>query len=187
MLSKIHKSIPDTQLQVYEMYPKLSWLLSSSRLLDSQQIEWLPFVGTKTHKLHEFSSFLDAASFSQCKNKDICKPSDIADSIHNEFIYVDNISGGHYITDAALHKGEVLWSETHLMNNNIIKANGNLTLTLKGFSLLHLNKYTGIIQIETIGQVVVAVRFKITHDLIETYGGVDFKKRVKKLYSRHSW
>lgn len=161
--------VPLDDTTAYQLYPKYNWVYSTSRLLDMQNIPWSPF----TRKGFEFE--LREFNFVGDSGK----------------IYTQELSGDRLTTDVAVMKGDIKWAAHHLVDDkgNKVLINGlrgDVELVISALTTLHFKKFAGIISVDTIGTKIVAVRLRMTTDMIEQYPE-DWLKRVMRIYNRRPW
>ena len=165
--------IPLNDEVAYKLYPKYNWVYSTSRLLDFQHIEWSPFVmGDLTHKLYEFPFNIGPASQTGC-------------------IYISEPEGDKLTTDVAIMKGQIKWAKHHIINEDgdkelLDELRGGLELRISALATMHFQKFAGVISVDTIGSVIVAVRLCMTADVVDQYED-DWLKRVLRIYNRRPW
>lgn len=178
--------IPLTDEAAWETYSKYRWVCSTSRLLDLQGVPWSIFYGA------EFSSPL--VEFSWAKQ---ASPSIVA---YPGMIFVNPnyLQGDSLTTDVAILKGEVKWlahhtdkqetleNEIHIGKKVLDKIHGEVELRIAAFVKMALPKFTGVISVDTIGSVIIAVRLHMTPDVVNQYPE-DWLKKAIKLYNRKQW
>lgn len=161
--------IPLNDEVAYRLYPKYNWVYSTSRLLDFQHIEWAPFeIGDLTHALPEF-------------------PFNKATLSAN--IYTKNLDGEMLTTDVAIMKGEIKWAAHHITNHGkkvIDRLRGDVELRISALATMHFQKFAGVISVDTIGNVIIAVRLCMTAEVVDQYPD-DWLKHVLRIYNRRPW
>ena len=159
--------IPLDDVTAYQMYPKYNWVYSTSRLFDMQHVEWAPFrVGDLTQRHDEFPL-----------NKDGRDPGSI---------YTRALEGEHLTTDVAVLKGDIKWAAHHKDDKVLDELRGNIELVISALTTLHFKKFAGIISVDTIGTKIVAVRLRMSTEMVEKYPE-DWLKRVLRIYNRRPW
>lgn len=160
--------IPLNDEVAYKLYPKYNWVYSTSRLLDFQKVEWTPFGGGQfTHQHAEFPVTPTAV------------------------IYTQPLEGEKLTTDVAVMKGDIKWAKHHIINDDgkpevLDDLRGDVELRISALTTMHFQKFAGVISVDTIGSVIVAVRLCMTVDVIDQYPE-DWLKRVLRIYNRRPW
>jgi hypothetical protein len=160
--------IPLNDEVAYKLYPKYNWVYSTSRLLDFQKIAWTPFEGGQfTHELTEFP----VAS--------------------GGVIYTQPLAGDVLTTDVAVMKGDIKWAKHHKIDETgkkevLDNLRGDVELRISALTTMHFQKFAGVISVDTIGSVIVAVRLCMTVDVVDQYPE-DWLKRVLRIYNRRPW
>lgn len=160
--------IPLDDVTAYQMYPKYNWVYSTSRLLDMQNIEWSPFKAG--HFVHEHTEF------------------PVSDS---GTIWTREMLGERLTTDVAVLKGDIKWAAHHRTKDDGTKEvldtlYGDIELRVSALTMLHFKKFAGVISVDTIGSTIVAVRLRMTTEMVESYPE-DWLKRVLRIYNRRPW
>lgn len=156
--------IPLDDMTAYQMYPRYNWVYSTSRLFDMQNIEWSPFpMGTLLQAHNEFP-------FTQGS----CE------------IYTKEIEGERLTTDVAVLKGDIKWATHHKDGKVLDDLRGDIELVISALTTLHFKKFAGIISVDTIGTRIVAVRLRMTTEMVEQFPE-DWLKRVLRIYNRRPW
>lgn len=164
--------IPLNDETAYKMYSKYNWTASTSRLLDMQNIEWAPFsMKGLDYPLREFGL---VASDETCGT-----------------IYTHQLDGDKLTTDVAIMKGEIKWARHHKINDDgtkelIDELRGDIELRISALTTLHFKKFAGIISVDTIGHDIIAVRLRMTTDVVNQYPD-DWLKHVLRIYNRRPW
>jgi len=175
--------IPLTDEAAWRMYPKYSWVYSTSRLLDLQNIKWQPFYSSEySSSLTEFNIGDDSTECSITGEGCVSSAGEI---------FVVPIQGRHLTTNVVLLKGEVKWLSHHTTGGDLQKhvlddVDGGLELRISAVAKMALAKFTGVITVHSIGGVVVGIRLRMTSDVIDQYPK-DWLKNVVKLYNRKQW
>lgn len=176
--------IPVNDLDAWNMYPKFRWVYETSRLMDIQNINWAPF------QQENYETTLPAYNIN--KITDIKQVPFIAAGMqHTGAIFIERLAGEHLITDVVVQKGCVKWLKHHRFNDKnervvIDVINGNLELKINAMITLHFQKYIGVLSIETIGQNIIAIRLRMTSEIIDQYPE-DWLKKVQRVYNRRPW
>ncbi|MGV7235138.1 MAG: hypothetical protein ACQ9ET_02670 [Nitrosomonadaceae bacterium] len=161
--------IPLNDEVAYKLYPKYNWVYSTSRLLDFQKVEWTPFSGGDFTQMH--SEFPITGS--------------------GGAIYTRPMEGEVLTTDVVAMKGDIKWAKHHTLNEDGTKEvlddlRGNVELRISALTTMHFQKFAGVISVDTIGNVIVAVRLCMTADVVDQYPE-DWLKRVLRIYNRRPW
>jgi len=157
--------IPLDDTTAYKMYPKYNWVYSTSRLLDMQGVEWAPF---------STSALTDGRA--EFPVNDIAKGN----------IYTQPLTGEELTTDVAVLKGHIVWAKHHKDNEMLDELRGDIELVISALTTLHFKKFAGIISVDSIGTKLVAVRLRMTTEMVEQYPE-DWLKRVLRIYNRRPW
>ena len=163
--------IPLNDEVAYELYPKYNWVYSTSRLLDFQSIKWSPFaMGSLTYPLQEFT----VAS---------------GDS-RSGVIYTSELHGEALTTDVAVMKGDIKWAAHHHIEDGkkvlVENLRGDIELRISAMATMHFQKFAGVISVDTIGPTIIAVRLRMSTDVVDQYPE-DWIKRVLRIYNRRPW
>lgn len=157
--------IPLDDMTAYQMYPKYNWVYSTSRIFDMQGVEWAPFpMGDLTQAHPEFPLHGSSA----------CE------------IYTKELTGDFLTTDVAVLKGHIVWAAHHDEDGLLDDLRGDVELVISALTTLHFKKFAGIISVDTIGTKIVAVRLRMTTEMVEKYPE-DWLKRVLRIYNRRPW
>lgn len=162
--------IPLNDETAYRLYPKYNWVYSASRLLDMQNIEWAPFsMAGLDFRLNEFNLIKH----------------DTAGAIYTKYM-----DGERLTTDVAVMKGEIKWAAHHKIEGDekilLDELRGHIELRISALTTLHFQKFAGIISVDTIGHNIIAVRLRMTTDVVDQYPD-DWLKRVLRIYNRRPW
>ena len=162
-------NIPNDDLDCWKTYPKHRWVFDLSRLLDIQHIEWSPF---KTETLKDTVGNM---YFNTTKEV----------NISTSIIYINNPVGKHISTEIYLLKGEIkLLRHIDAQLNSISSENtGNIELKINAFISLHFQKFTGIISIDSINNIIMLVRLKAYANLQETTDN-QIIKLINRIYKK---
>jgi len=157
--------IPLDDMTAYQLYPKYNWVYSTSRLLDMQNIAWSPFARKgMDFELNEFHFVGDSGK-----------------------IYTEQMFGDHLTTDVAVMKGDIKWAAHHSADKTLLSdLRGDVELVISALTTLYFKKFAGIISVDTIGTKIVAVRLRMSTDMVEKYPE-DWLKRVMRIYNRRPW
>ena len=160
--------IPLNDEVAYKLYPKYNWVYSTSRLLDFQKVDWTPFGG---------------GDFTQMHSEFPVTPSAV--------IFTRQLSGDRLTTDVAVMKGDIKWAKHHIINEKgekelLDELRGGVELRISALTTMHFQKFAGVISVDTIGDVIVAVRLCMTVDVVDQYPE-DWLKRVLRIYNRRPW
>ncbi len=160
--------IPLNDEVAYKLYTKYNWVYSTSRLLDFQKVEWTPFGGGEfTHQHPEFPV------------------------IPTAMVYTKQLAGEKLTTDVAVMKGDIKWAKHHIINEKgekevLDELRGGVELRISALTTMHFQKFAGVISVDTVGDVIVAVRLCMTADVVDQYPE-DWLKRVLRIYNRRPW
>lgn len=163
--------VPLNDETAYKLYPRYNWVYSTSRVLDMQNIEWSPF---------SMSGFeYPLIEFPLVGSPDAGK------------IYTRKLDGEKLTTDVAIMKGELKWAAHHRIDDAGTKTltndlRGDIELRISALTTLHFKKFAGIISVDTIGHDIIAVRLRMTTDVVDLYPE-DWLKRVLRIYNRRPW
>lgn len=175
----MNTDIPTTDKEAWALYPKYRWLYNTGQLLDYQKVEWSPFI-TNQHLtvLHNFSIDRDVI---------------VHHSVRSDYqptegdIYTVDLQGDRITSTAVIVKGEVRWIAMHEKDSGQLTSPiGDIELRISALAILHLSKFTGIITVDTAGNIIVNVRLRALPELADTYGD-EWKKKAVRLYSKRQW
>lgn len=185
--------IPLTDQAAWGLYPKHRWVYSTSRLLDLQNIEWSLFYSDV------FCASLEELGGQRVFTEQELWPGVLkdGDTMHGT-IFIKPLEGDSLTTDVVVLKGELKWlaHHTHAVaerKNHVVvgkkvlpDVRGELDLRISALTRMHFQKFTGVISVDTIGNVIVGARLRMTPDVISQYPK-DWMKNVVKLYNRKQW
>ena len=163
--------VPLNDETAYKLYPRYNWVYSTSRVLDMQNIEWSPFsMKGSEFPLIEFP---------------------LVDTPEAGVIYTRPLIGDKLTTDVAIMKGDIKWAAHHSVDDNgektlVNELRGDIELRISALTTLHFKKFAGIISVDTIGHDIIAVRLRMTTDIVDKYPE-DWLKRVLRIYNRRPW
>lgn len=163
--------VPLNDETAFKLYPRYNWVYSTSRILDMQNIEWAPFaMNGLDFPLKEFA---------------------LVDDESGGTIYTHKLDGDKLTTDVAIMKGELKWVAHHKTCEDgtkelISELRGDIELRISALTTLHFKKFAGIISVDTIGRDIIAVRLRMTTDVVDQYPE-DWLKRVLRIYNRRPW
>jgi len=163
--------VPLNDETAYKLYPRYNWVYSTSRVLDMQHIEWAPF------KMNGFDFPLTEFP--------------LVDGPEAGTIYTRPLIGDRLTTDVAIMKGDIKWAAHHVIDDDgnktlIPELRGDIELRISALTTLHFKKFAGIISVDTIGHDIIAVRLRMTTDVVGQYPD-DWLKRVLRIYNRRPW
>lgn len=116
-------------------HPKINWMYDTSRLLESQKVDWTPFK-TDISENSLLSNYIDKDfSVEKVTKKDKTEPGKI---------YTNDITLPTKTIDVAIRKGKLKW----LNDRNGDKISGDTELKINSLCMLHLQRYFGFASIE---------------------------------------
>lgn len=159
--------IIDNDIDAWKHYPRYNWMYNTTRLLDSQNINWSPF---RTDDM-----FVGLPIFTI--NEDAVEPyyqDGIDPSVFimlNDKIFVKHDQGQNIHTEALIRKGTLKWfmhidPDTNQFTEDII---GEVELRISAFVTLYFKKFNGVVSFQTIGNQIVAVKLYPTQDMLSQY------------------
>ena len=165
-IDTLELAIPKDDVECWERYSKHRWVYDLSRLLDAQNVKWSPY---ETDEL-------------KCKEININLNS--SKNIESGYIYMDRPQGSHIYTEVYITKGEIKLSRyldkwTHTEVQNII---GDIDLRINAFVSMHFQKFSGIITIESIGNIIVSIHLRPLSEL--TSANTDIARLIKRIYKK---
>lgn len=185
--------IPLTDQAAWVLYPKHRWVYSTSRLLDLQNIEWSLFYSK------EFCASIEELGGKRDHTDQEMWTGILADGdTMPGTIFIKPINGDVLTTDVVVLKGELKWLQHHTRSakeskNHLVvgkkvlsEIRGELDLRISALTRMHFQKFTGVISVDTIGNVIVGVRLRMTPDVVSQYPK-DWMKNIVKLYNRKQW
>ena len=105
-------------------------------------------------------------------------------------IYIRQPAGDKLTTDVAVMKGDLKWAKHHQIvdGEKVVLDNlrGDVELRIASLATMHFRKFAGVISVDTIGPVIVAVRLCMAADVVDQYEE-DWLKRVLRIYNRRPW
>lgn len=161
--------IPKDDIECWERYPKHRWVYDLSRLLDAQNIEWSPY---------EVESMPD-------REINIKLISDKPNTRQPGFIYLKKPEGRHITTEVYIAKGEIKLMR-HIDPTSRLEMEtlfGELELRLNSFVTRYFQKFTGVITVETLGNVMARIRLSGESD-INRETNQEVVKLIKRIYKK---
>jgi hypothetical protein len=162
-------NIPRDDIEGWDRYPKHRWVYDLSRLLDAQNITWSPF---KTDSLQHRVVNMEFNTF----KKVLFEPA---------YIYINNPSGLLITSEVYISKGEIKLiryfsgrSQTELQ-----EYTGNIELRINAFVSMHFQKFTGVIAVESAGNLITAIRLH-PHCELSIDTNPEVVKLVKRIYKK---
>lgn len=155
--------IPKDDVECWVRYPKQHWVYDLSRLLESQKIEWSPFM-------------TDLLSDKEINNKLQSEPG---------YIYLKKSQGNHTITELYIIRGEIKFLR-HIdpdTNKELSSLYGEIELRLNSFVILYFQKFSGVINVEMDGNEIYKIQLRPYIDIVnETNDSVI--KLVRRIYKK---
>lgn len=157
--------IPGDDIDCWERYPKHNWVYDTSRLLDSQGIKWCPY---------ETSIFTE-------KKLNINLESSKGVTQYPGYIYTKKTVGDNITTEVYIVKGEIKFIRH--VRPSFIPLVGEIELRINAFVSLHLQKFTGIITVDTQSHEIYRIGLRPhTDSIYET--NQEVVKLLKRIYKR---
>ena len=171
--------IPNTDKEAWNLYPKYRWLYNTSQLLDYQKVDWSPFPTT------EHLSFINNFNIDR---EIVCENVVESDTQPNDgHIYINHTAGNRLTTTAVVVKGDVKWLTMHETDGGELTSPvGDIELRISALTILHLQKFAGIITVDTVGNTIISVRLRALPEYADMYGD-EWKKKVVRLYNKKQW
>lgn len=161
--------IPTNDADCWRRYPRHRWVYELSRLLDAQSVKWMPFkTDVENHVMVNIAM--------------TCAPADVIDSGH---IYTKSPQGQHCVTEVYIAKGEAKLI-LHLdpkTGETVPISVGDLELRISAFVTLHFIKFTGVISVETHGNIIYRIRLRSQSELAQQHNQ-DIVKLIKRIYRK---
>lgn len=170
------KEIPLTDREAWDLYPKSRWLYSTGQLLDYQKVDWVPFE-KEGYDLMLKPYYIDRVPTRSHRN-------DGSGSV----IYAKGVEGAGLVTTAVICKGELKWTAQHGLDTGerFEELNGSVDLKIQALSIIHLQKFSGVITVYSVGATLIAIKLRAELEYSTQYGD-DWLKKVGKLYTKKQW
>ena len=164
--------IPHDDIQAWDRYPKFHWVYDVSRLLDAQNIKWSPF---RTETLDTSVVNMNLESILQAQPM---------------IIFIKNPEGHKLVTEVYITKGEIKLLR-HLDKNTGKELDGivgEVELRINAFVTLHLQKFTGVITVFSVGPDMYQMRLRPFSELAidANTEAVKLTKRIYKKLDMHA-
>ena len=157
-----HKlNIPKDDIECWDRYPKHRWLYESTRLFDAQGIKWSPF---KSNEFTHNTKTLNLISLGEA-------------TYTTGDIFTPVFTGNHTIVELGIIKGDIKLL-VYIDTNEV--SIGDVNLYITAFVSMHLNKFSGIIYIELIGNYIVGVHLYPKRDILPNTELMRLAKRIYK-------
>jgi len=178
----LFKDIPVNDIVAYQQYPKLRPVYQIKHILELQNIH----CSLIKENLDQW--MIPDYSFNFSRTLIRKPPCTTSENFQLGYFFAGPLEGDHYHADVAILKGNVVWSQSFKYDTEITLINkeisGNLDLKLNALITMLLHKFTGVIEIEIIGEVIVSIHLKPR--AIHLYSK-DIKEQITKLYNKSIW
>lgn len=181
------KDVPKDDLAAHKVYPKFNKVYENRTLLELQKVH------CSLIKENADQWQIPDYSFNQSITL-IRKPPHTTNGLHQMgYFWCNPIEGDRFHADVAILKGNVVWSQCYDYNlkestvDFIDKdISGNLDLKLNALVSMYLTKFTGVIEIEIIGEVIVSIHLRPNPRTIHLHIDKTHSK-ISKLYNKSTW
>lgn len=161
--------IPIDDIDCWTRYPKYRWVYELTRLLDSQNVKWLPYENKEM----------------QNKMPNIELHTVNHTSILQSYIYTEDFSTNRYIAEAYILKGEIkLLRYFNKTDMSLIEdQTGNLSLRVNAFVSMHFKKYTGVISVEFANNTITSIKLRSRSELGISTNDIIIKL-IRRIYKK---
>lgn len=178
----LFKDIPKTDIEAYLKYPKLQSVYQIRNLLELQKVHCsLINENAEQWQVPDFSFDFSRILIRQ-------PPNNIKSNFLLGYFFSEPLKGDSFHADVAILKGNVMWSQSFAYTPELTlidkEISGNLDLKLNALVTMLLHKFTGLIEIEIKGEVIVCIHLKPR--AIHLYSD-DRKEQISKLYNKSIW
>jgi len=162
-------NIPNDDVECWERYPKHRWVYDLSRLLDSQNIKWSPYLDGQLSEM-KLNMTLRSRSLK---------------SIYAGYIYIKEPTADKVCTEVIILKGDVkaMYHVDPASKTQIQGLIGEIELRICAFVTLHFQKFTGIISVETYGNEIHSIRLRPLSEL-SLVNDPEIIKVIKRVYKK---
>ena len=189
--------IPVGDVEAYQLYPEFNWVYDKTEICDSQDIVCAPtpvcagnypvFVKPITNLWGMGAGAHPVYSYAEMK-----------ETFQPGSFWMPYYQDTQYSTDCVIIKGELQWvchtqafpftnipgtfDYWEIIPNDIL----DVCILIIDWVRTHMPKYTGMLNIETIGNKIIEVHLRLSPQFIDLYPD-DFLKAVVKLYDKGIW
>lgn len=189
--------IPVGDIDAYQLYPDYNWVYDKTKICKTQDIVYAPtpvnaenypvFVKPITNLWGMGAGAHPVYSYTEMK-----------ETFQPGSFWMPYYEGHHYSTDCAIIDGELQWvchTEAYPFSNMPgtfdyweVKPNDilNVCILIIDWVREYLSNYTGMLNVETIGDKIIEIHLRLSPQFIDLYPA-DFLKAVVKLYDQEVW
>lgn len=184
--------IPLNDIFAFQYFPKYNWVYNKIKLMETQNITCYPH-GIEPRILPVFSKPIINLWGMSIGAKKIDKW-DYSMYQAGHFL-MPFLEGEHYSIDVAIVNGipQQYFTSKGIKDNNssflywITNISDIDTTPIEQWISTHLNDFTGMVNFELIGSIIIECHLRLSSQFIDLFGGDTFLYSVKKLYEEGTW
>jgi hypothetical protein len=190
-----HVRIPTEDADAYVWYPAHSWIYDKLRIARSQGIEAAPH-GVPPTRFPVFSKPITNLKGMGVDSRPLRSPQDYEAHYQPGHMWMALLEGEHVSTDAAVVDGEVRWWRhatgvpltQGMFDYWVVHAAARPQLEdyLGRWLLKHMRGYTGLMNFETIGGLIIEAHMRFADQWPDLYGA-GWAQAVVELYAGGDW
>lgn len=189
--------IPVDDVEAYQLYPQFNWVYDKTNICKSQNIICAPTPINAVNYPIFVKPIINLWGMGAGAHP-VYSYSELKDTFQPGSFWMPYYHGHHYSTDCVIINGELQWvchTEGFPFSNLPgtfdyweIKPNDilDICILIIDWVRLHLPKYTGMLNIETIGDKITEVHLRLSPQFIDLYPD-NFLNAVVKLYDKKVW
>lgn len=181
-----HDEVPCSFSDSLNKNSKNKWVCETTKILDMQSIPWSPV------SKEPLMNAIDAFNYG---NGVVHDPILLQDNVvlpGKVFVNAGIYQGENIFTDVAVFKGDIKWKQHYKYikskkNYELISDEyGDVLLMINALLCLHFSKYSGIINIQTIGKNIIGINLFVNDDIIDQYPE-NWANRIVRIYNNRHW
>jgi hypothetical protein len=164
-MNYLEYDFPRIDREAYTRYPKLNWVYDLTRVLDAQNIQWLPFLQEPFY--HSEPQFLNTIT-----------------EVSTD-VYLEENTGQVKFTQAIVQRGEVKWLAhwDHFSEQFEDEVVGAVDLRISAFVTMYMQKHSGCVTFESVGSDIRRVWLKPFQPALAQFPP-EAEKLFKKVYKK---
>ncbi|GES61342.1 hypothetical protein ATEIFO6365_0011000100 [Aspergillus terreus] len=189
--------IPTTDSAAYEIFPGFRWVYNKLTIAELQGIACGPHGTQPPLDMYPiFSKPIYNLGGMAANARHIATPTDYLHSLTPGHMWSACLQGEHYSTDIAVVQGQAIWlshtrglpgpKQTWDYWEVNVSAPSDLNQTITTFIETYLKTYTGMLNMETIGNKIIEVHLRFSPQWPDLYGE-QFLPSLVALYSAGEW
>lgn len=167
MHKRIELDIPINDIECWEKYPKHRWVYDKTRLFDSQNILWRPYI---TDELKDTTPIISLKTDTN--------------NIEIGNIFYNSPKGQETISELYIIRGEIKYVQHTNSNTGDVLDSipGGTDIRIMAFISMHFQKYTGVLSIKTIGLEIIDVCLRSIQPKLALKANQEIDKIIKRIY-----